>query len=246
MPSVAFLPTPKDLLVRIVEGRCGEGREKASSDEWRRDLGLLCAYYQEVIVHWFRIRGLSVQDAEDLSGDFMNRWLAGDPLANYVPGPVPFRRFLARSLGNFLREHIERRNTQKRGGLLEEVTGAIHSIPADPAPWLPADDIAIARSIYGRALKTVREKFAAEGHWELLVSVAVELTPQTSMNTYHDLSNQTGLSVGAIRVRVHRLRGAFWGAFESEVRRMCGPGVSTEEELAAVVEALFHSVRNPT
>ena len=244
MPSLVLMPTPKDMVLNVTTGGRAEHAGQPSGRDWRADLGDLCAYYRDVIVDWFRSRGVGAEDAEDLAGDFIHRWLAGNPLRDYEPGPVPFRRFLSRCLGNFLCEHIESRNARKRGGDVEKVPDIADELPCEAVPWLPEDDVAMARAVYARALAAVRGGLGGDARWEALLPVALDMGQAGGGDTYGALADRTGLKVGAIKVRVHRLRRDFWDAFEAEVGKACGAGVSVREEMAALVEALSHAARH--
>lgn len=243
MPSLVLMPTPKDMVLNVTTGGRAEHAGQPCGRDWRADLGELCAYYREVIVDWFRSRGVAAEDAEDLAGDFIHRWLAGNPLRDYVPGPVPFRGFLSRCLANFLCEQAEARNARKRGGGVEKVPDMADELPCEAAPWLPSDDVALARAVYERALEAIRGRLGGDVHWDAIMPVALAMDVAGG-ESYEALSARTGLKVGAIKVRVHRLRREFWDAYEAEVARACGPGVAVGEEMAALVEALAHAARH--
>jgi RNA polymerase sigma-70 factor (ECF subfamily) len=242
MPLLVFPETPRNLVLKVAEGCRALRAEHPVREDWRDELGQLCAHYREVIVVWFQSRGIQNNDAQDLAGDFIHRWLSGSPLFNYVPGDVPFRRFLSRCLGNFLLEHIERQQSAKRGGSHPDGGDFIDEYPESPSPWLPEDDVALARAVYARSVQRVRERFQDDERWLNLVGVALGTVPFVSGDSYLHLADKTGLTPGAVKVRVHRLRQAFWECFESEVLKMCGPGVPANEEVAALSEALLQAM----
>ena len=134
MPALVSMLTPKDLVLAVSEGGRAERAGDIPRTDWRADLGDLCAHYREAIVEWFLHRGLRRPDAEDLAGDFIHRWLVGNPLARYMPGPCPFRAFLSRCLSNFLREHVARQQALRRGGVAEHVPNVIDDQPAPDEP----------------------------------------------------------------------------------------------------------------
>lgn len=239
---MVFPLTPKDLVLKVADGCRAVRAEHPVRDDWQEELGQLCSHYREFIVIWFQSRGIQKYDAEDLTGDFILRWLSGSPLFNYIPSDVPFRRFLSRCLGNFLREQIERQQSVKRGRSQPDSGGFSDEYPEPPSHWLPEDDVALARAMYLRSIQRLRERIQGDERWLNLVGVALGTDPFVPGDSYGQLAEKTGLTPGAVKVRIHRLRQAFWECFEAEVLRMCGPGVPSNEEVAALSEALAQAM----
>jgi DNA-directed RNA polymerase specialized sigma24 family protein len=243
MPTLACMLTPKDLVVAV----CDEGRahqENTTHDpEAPSYLGLLCAHYHDAMVEWFFHRGVRIHDAQDLAGDFIARWLASNPMARFVPGPRPFRHFLARCLSNFLREHIERQRTQKRGGQAEHVPGIEDEQPAPEPPRMPLDEVHLAMAVFARAQQRLAADPSPDPARLMLLTAALDFRPECPPPPYEHIAAQTGLTVGNVKVRICRIREAFREAFKDEcVRLGKSPGVA-EAEMASLFNALLVALR---
>src|SRR6185503_529866 len=79
-------------------------------------LETLCRTYWYPIYAFVRRRGVSAEDARDLTQDFFLRLLQRDFLRNIAREKGRFRSFLLVSLKNFLSTQWQRSQTVKRGG----------------------------------------------------------------------------------------------------------------------------------
>ena len=239
MPCLVTTLTPKDLVLDVCNGGRAERAGDTPKTDWRADLGNLCAHYRGAIVEWFVHRGLARPDAEDLDGDFIQRWLVGNPLARYTPGPSPFRAFLSRCLSNFLREHVARQKALRRGGAAEHVADAIDDQPAPEPVWMPADEVALAMAVYARAMERLSDGKVATPAETLLLGAALDLRPGAAAPSYAAIASQTGLTVSNVKVRVFRIREAFREAFHHECTRLGGSGNMAKAEMTSLFKLLL-------
>lgn len=235
--------TPKDLVLAVSQGGRAEQAGEPPPQDWRPDLGLLCAHYREAIVEWFRNRGVPHHDAEDLAGDFIHRWIAGNPLQRFVPGPRPFRHFLSRCLSNFLREHVEKQKALKRGGDAEHLIDAINNQPAPEQPWSHDDEIALALAVYKRAVSRLADDRPSDTARRILLDAALDFRPDSPPPPYEALAAQTGFTVGNVKVRICRIREAFRQAFHDECTQLGGPRELAKAEMKSLFNTLLAALR---
>ena len=230
--------TQKDLVVAVCDGGRADHEGDPDPPDWRPVLGLLCAHYRDAIVEWFRHRGVRPHDAEDLAGDFIHRWMSSNPLHRFVPGPCPFRHFLARCLSNFLFEHVERQRAMKRGGDAEHVSDALDEQPAPEHPWTLDDEITLALAIFSQAKRRLDEAQPCDTARRLLLAAALDFRPNCPPPPYEEIAAQTGFTIGNVKVRIFRIREAFREAFHDECTRLGGA-----QELSKVeMESLFNTL----
>src|SRR6185436_15532091 len=71
--------------------------------------------YRHPLYVYVRRRGFSPEEAEDITQDFFARLLEKESLAGLQREGGRFRSFLLGSMQNFLADHWDRAQTQKRG-----------------------------------------------------------------------------------------------------------------------------------
>ncbi|HUJ44382.1 MAG TPA: hypothetical protein VLW52_12340, partial [Opitutaceae bacterium] len=103
----AFETTHWSLVVRAAEARTSEGR--AALEE-------LCRTYWYPLYGFARRRGLTRQDAEDLTQGFLADLLAREAITQADAARGRFRSFLLASFENFHSHQRARAATLKRGG----------------------------------------------------------------------------------------------------------------------------------
>ncbi|MBI4618299.1 MAG: sigma-70 family RNA polymerase sigma factor [Planctomycetes bacterium] len=124
--------------------------------------------YRRLVSRFFRCRGVSRDDADDLAQEFFTRALAQRFLDRFDPVRGPFEAYLATALGNFLVSH--RRRARSTPLPLSSLGPAAQGgawgryEPLDPAP--SPDQILDrewALGLFTRALDDLRALYAARG-----------------------------------------------------------------------------------
>ncbi len=135
----------------------------------------VCRDYWRPVFLLIRARGLSLEEAEDLTQGFWLRFFQSDALSRAHPDKGRFRDFLLGAVRHYLADQCDRERTQRRGG------GAPHlSLDAPQAPPLAtgaagleeeprgcAADRAWAEAILARALVLLETKYQRPGRREL-------------------------------------------------------------------------------
>lgn len=189
---------------------------------------------------YVRRRGRSPQEAEDLTQDFFVALLERERLRGLERGGGRFRSFLLKALQNFLANEWDRATAQKRGGgqvvlPLDEVDPESRFL-ADPASAAPeaAYERNWAFTVIQHAMQNLELELQAAGKQKLLEQLRPHLQGDRNGRPYAEIATELGLSEGAVKVTVHRLRQRFRELLRAEVART----VSSETEITAELRHL--------
>lgn len=217
----------------------------AASPQSDASLEKLCRTYWYPLYAFARWQGHGPQDAEDLTQEFFLRLLQKNYLDSVERERGRFRTFLLVAFKRFLANEWDRVRSQKRGG------GAV-SIPIDTelaerlyntelTALLPAErryEQRWAMALLDQAMIRLRAEFVAAGkesEFELLkgylAAGKTEIPPA-------ELAAKLGLSDGALRVEVHRLRKNFRRLVREEVAQTVAEKEDVEEELRHLLAVL--------
>jgi RNA polymerase sigma-70 factor (ECF subfamily) len=176
----------------------------------RAALSWLCERYWEPLRSHHRRRGVGDHAADDLTQDFFAAMMDGGLIQRANPSRGRFRTFLLACLEHHFAHSREREMALKRGGgaTIEEFTDP----PAPECDPTHGFDRAWAETL----LERVRDRLRSEGdartpHLERF------LTANGDSAAYGAVGAELGLSEGAVRVAVHRLRIRFRELLRAEV-----------------------------
>jgi RNA polymerase sigma-70 factor (ECF subfamily) len=220
----------------------GEG-DSASA---RRALEMLCAAYWYPIYVYVRRKGHGPDDAEDLTQEFFAQLIAKEHLRLADRTKGKFRTFLLAMLDQFLANARSRAHRQKRGGQFQFVS--LDQQSAEERYALePADDGGTPEEIFLRqwALTLLKKttdalarKCAAEGKQELFEVARRLLHREGAGVAYAEVAGRLGMSEGAMRVAVHRLRQRFGELLREEIAQTVSSPGEIEEELRFLMRVL--------
>lgn len=215
----------------------------AGSPEARRALSELCQAYWPPLYAFLRRRGCSVEEAEDVVQGFFADLLERDDLQKLAPERGRFRAFLLASLKHFLSNERDRARTLKRGGgralipldvgALESRSGLAGHQGGSPEAQF---DREWALTLLERVREQLRHESAAAGREERFAHLAPFLTePETRLA---DAAAALGMTVGAAKVSVHRLRQRFRELLRAEIAHTVDSAEEIDDEIRALFEAL--------
>jgi RNA polymerase sigma factor (sigma-70 family) len=234
----------------------GEGRPVFVTTHWsvvlsarRKDspqsaaaLEALCRTYWYPLYAYVRRQGHSPPDAQDLTQEFFARLLQKDYLKAAAREKGRFRTFLIVALKRFLANEWDRLRAQKRGGgqplLSLDTELAEQRYRVEPAEGASADRIYERRwalTLLDRTMTRLREEFAAASRAGEFDRLKACLTADRGEISYAEIAAALGMSDGAARVAVHRLRKRFREVFREEIAHT----VSTPEEIEEEVRYLI-------
>ena len=223
--------------------RAGAGASVAGADE---ALASLCETYWYPLYAYLRSQGRSADEAQDLTQAFFARMLEKKSIQRADPTRGRFRSFLLTSLKNFAANERDRELASKRGGAtrtlsldLETADGRYQLEPPTDGTPETIFDRRWAVTLLNHALAALRAETVRSGkaqHFDLLKPYLVGDQPQMS---YADAGSVMGMSEGAVKVAVHRLRRQFRDVVRDEIAHT----VSSPEEIDEELRHLWSAVR---
>jgi len=216
-----------------------------SSPQSDASLEKLCRIYWYPLYAFARWQGHSPQDAEDLTQEFFLRLLQKHYLDSVERERGRFRTFLLVAFKRFLANEWDRGQARKRGG------GAA-SIPIDTelaerlyntetALQLPAERLYEQRwamALIEQAMARLRAEFETAGKSEAFEHLKGFLAATKAELPQAELAAKLGMTEGALRVEVHRLRKNFRRLFRDEVAQTVAEKEDIDEELRHLLAVL--------
>ena len=209
----------------------------------RMALAQLCETYWYPLYVYVRRRGHSLHDAQDLTQEFFARLLAHNWLARADHAKGRFRTFLLTAMERFLANEWDKVRAQKRGGGQQFVPVQFEAAetrygvePVDDRTPEQAFERRWALTLLDSVLQQLEAEFRAQGKAELFAALMPCLVGDRERLPYQELARQSGLSEGALRVAVHRLRVRYRELLRAEIANT----VASDEEVEAEMRHLFN------
>jgi RNA polymerase sigma-70 factor (ECF subfamily) len=223
--------------------RAAGGASDAAADE---ALASLCETYWYPLYAYLRSQGRSADEAQDLTQAFFARMLEKRAIRHADPARGRFRSFLLTSLKNFAANERERELATKRGGgtqtlslEFETAEGRFQLEPPSNETPETIFDRRWAVTLLDRALARLRSDTVRSGkpqHFDHLKPYLIGEQPQVS---HAETGSVLGMSEGAVKVAVHRLRRQFREVVRDEIAQT----VSSPEEIDGELRHLWSAVR---
>jgi RNA polymerase sigma-70 factor (ECF subfamily) len=235
-----FAPFPATRWSIVVEAGGG------TTPESRRALEEICTSYWPPLYAFIRRSGFNREDSEDLTQDFLRRLLERDTLAAVDAEKGKLRTFLLVSLKNFLKDFRKHESALKRGG------GKVVSFDAELAESLYSADFSesetpetlFAKHWAQTILESVFDELATEhdqsGKSAQFDALCPFLQRNSGAGRYADVATKLGISEGAVKVAVYRLRKRYRDVFRTRVMET----VADERELDDEVAFFFQAIGN--
>jgi RNA polymerase sigma-70 factor (ECF subfamily) len=228
-PIAGFAPTRWSLVARA----------RGTTAEARVALSELCeAYWRPVFETLRRWHGTD-DEAREWAQEFFAHVLAGGRIEGADPARGRFRSYLLGALRHFESDLRERARRLKRGGGVPTASLSEDGIDEPATPGLDSGrfDREWAFTLLERALATVESDLRSAGksaHFERLKPALVG----DALLSPADLARELGLTEGALKVAVHRLRRRFREAVRAEISQTLTDGDDVQEELRYLIEVL--------
>jgi len=205
----------------------------------------LCRAYWYPLYVYVRRQGQSPHDAQDLTQEFFARLLEKKYLRLADPDRGKFRAFLLKSLKHFLVNEWEKARTQKRGGgqsfIHLDADLAESRYATEPVQALTLDDVYEKRwavTLIETVLARLRESYVTAGRLSVFESLKTFIWGEQTTLSYADMAPQLGLTEGAVKVAVHRLRGRYRELLRAEIAETVATPGEVDEELQHLIAVL--------
>jgi RNA polymerase sigma factor (sigma-70 family) len=214
-----------------------KARDRDSAGE--RALTELCAAYYTPVVAFIRSEGRTEDAARDLAHGFFERLLGGGGLRGVDPARGRFRSYLLGAVKHYLRDQRAHAAAKKRGGGVkpEELDEISETATTDTAAE-HAYDRQWALTIVARALDSVSVELHAAGKTSQFEALKPWITGDDAPLTQSQAAAHLGMSEGAVKVAIHRLRQRFREEVKAEVSRTIPAGDDVDEELQHLITVL--------
>lgn len=223
-------------------------RARGESPGAQSALGELCEAYYAPVLTFIRHSGCQQEAARDLTQGFFAMLLAGGGLETVRQGRGRFRSFLLGAVKHFLADQHDRTQAAKRGGgqvVVSIEAGAGTSTTSElqiPDPAGPAPDTVFDRewalTLVERALNLLASELTAAGKGEQFDILKPWLLGDVESLSQADAARRLGLTEGAVKVAIHRLRKRFREVVKAEIAQTVDDPAQIQDELRYLLEVL--------
>jgi len=205
----------------------------------------LCRTYWYPLYAFVRRQGHNPEDAQDLTQEFFARFLAKEYFGRADPALGRFRNFLLACLKHFLSEQRRQAGRLKRGGGQTIVSWdsqtaeeRYQSEPVDPVTPERVFDRHWALTLLERTLARLADEQSAAGKQEVFDRLRDYLWGERSGAGYAAMAGRLGLTEGALKVTVHRLRRRYRELLREEVAHTVAAVHEIDEELRYLITVI--------
>jgi RNA polymerase sigma factor (sigma-70 family) len=225
-----FATTHWSLVLAASEGHHADGAREA--------LTTLCETYWYPLYAFLRGRGHGPADAEDLTQSFFAMLLEKQVLRHADPARGRFRSFLLSALQNFAANVHARNTAAKRGGVnrllpldFESAEGRFTRDPISTDSPERSFDRLWALTLLERAMSRLQEEALRRSKQAHFAALKPHLTGDGAEVTYAETGDALGMSEGAVKVAVHRLRRRFRDIVRDEISQTVASPDEIDDEL---------------
>lgn len=216
------------------------------ADPTTRDaLAALCAAYWYPVYGYVRRRGHDHHAAQDLTQAFFARLLEKNDLAAADQTRGRFRAFLLAACRHFLLNQHDRESAKKRGGgrhrLALDFADADGRFGREPAAPDDSPERAFDRQwalgLLDRAVTELRREYVESGRAKLFDALKDVLLGGVEVG-YAELATQLGMTEGAVKVAVHRLRQRYRDRLRAAIADTVADPAQVDDEVRDLFAAL--------
>ena len=208
-------------------------------------LARLCQTYWYPLYYYIRRLGHSLEDAQDLTQEFLARLVHKDYLNGVKQEKAKFRSFLLVALKRFLANEWDRAHRLKRGGGQELVSfdaqDTENRFLAEPMEEMPPEKAFERRwalALLSQVLSRLETEFCAADKGALFQELKGLLSGEQTDSSYAEIGQRLGMSESNIKVTVHRLRRRYRELLREEVAATVNGPEETNEEIRHLFAAL--------
>lgn len=218
---------------------------KGDSAQAAAALEQLCRTYWYPVYAFVRRQGHEAHDAEDLTQEFFARFLAKEYFGRADPAIGRFRSFLLACVKNFLSEQRRQARRLKRAGGQTIISWdsqtaeeRYRSEPADPVTPEKVYDRRWALTLLETVLARLADEQSAAGRQRVFAQLKEYLWGEARQTGYAEMAERLGMTEGAVKVTVHRLRRRLRDLLREEVAHTVATGEETDEEMRHLIAVI--------
>jgi RNA polymerase sigma-70 factor (ECF subfamily) len=203
----------------VLEAQAGDSAVR------RRALEAICRMYWLPVYAYARGQGLAPADAEDVTQGVLARLVESGAFERVDARLGTLRSFLRVAAKNYLRGEWRKEGRRKRGGGAERVS--LDWAEAEDRCALEAVEHETPETLFDRhwglnllqrTMERLGAQYTQEGKGEVFDGLRDVLGHGGGLR-YRELGDRLGLSEGAVKVAVHRLRRRFRAVLRDEIAR---------------------------
>jgi DNA-directed RNA polymerase specialized sigma24 family protein len=233
-----FLPTRWSLIAAL---------QSENTPQARQALDIFCRDYWYPLYAYVRRLGHTPEDAADLTQGFFAFLMEKDVLTRADPARGRLRTFLLTSLQNYIRGEWRRQQRQCRGGgrvpLVIDTCSAEQWYTQEPADTATPELLYQRRwalNLLERTLSGLQSDYEQSGKGQVFAILKPTLTGDPDAASAALNGEQLGMTAGAVRVAICRLRTRYRKRLVAEVAASLEAG--TAAEVDEEIDALFRAV----
>jgi RNA polymerase sigma-70 factor (ECF subfamily) len=205
----------------------------------------LCRSYWYPLYAFVRRQGRSPEDAQDLTQDFFAHLLSNGFPCGARPERGKFRSFLLVALRHFLVDQYRHAGAAKRGGgqklISLDVQRAEERFGAEPHDASTPEMLyerAWAMTLLERARRRLGTEYGAAGKAGLYDRLKAFPLAGKNDQSFELASAEFGMSVGALKAAVHRMRSRYRELVREEVAHTVADPSELQEEARYLIAAI--------
>jgi RNA polymerase sigma-70 factor (ECF subfamily) len=203
----------------------------------------LCHTYWPPLYAYIRREGYGVEDAQDLTQEFLSRFVHKEWLNHLHDQRGKFRSFLLTFLKHFLSHERDRANALKRGGgqiwISLDACEAEERDALGPVDGLSADQIfdrRWARAVMDEAAGRLREEYVKRGKAELFEQLKNLQPGEHANRSYSEIGAALGLTEQAMKNAVHSFRRRYGELLRDEIAQTVDAPGEVEAEVRDLMQ----------
>lgn len=217
---------------------------QAPNSASREALEKLCRGYWYPLYGFIRRQGRSPEDAQDLTQEFFARFLARESFKQADQERGRFRTFLLACLKHFLVSEWRKGQAAKRAGgmvfSLEEQEAELRYQSEATQTLSPEKEFEKrwAAALLDQVLGRLGEDYSRQGKHQLFNDLKTTLWGNKEAGPYAELALRLGMSEGALKVAVHRLRQSYLQQLRAEVSNTLANPAEVDDELRHLIQVM--------